>query len=51
VINLRRLDEAISSINGWYMERGFLPWLVLDLCKLCLLLEMQDFLGFVRMLN
>ncbi|KAL4292464.1 hypothetical protein HN51_042791 [Arachis hypogaea] len=22
VINLRRLDEAISSINGWYMERG-----------------------------
>lgn len=23
VINLRRLDEAISSINGWYLERGF----------------------------
>ncbi|KAB1205982.1 Outer envelope protein 80, chloroplastic [Morella rubra] len=23
VINLRRLDEAISSINGWYIERGF----------------------------
>ncbi|EPS74019.1 hypothetical protein M569_00719 [Genlisea aurea] len=22
VINIRRLDEAISSINGWYMERG-----------------------------
>ncbi|KAI4351321.1 hypothetical protein L6164_005696 [Bauhinia variegata] len=22
VINLRKLDEAISSINGWYMERG-----------------------------
>ncbi|KAK2371103.1 outer envelope protein 39, chloroplastic [Trifolium repens] len=22
VINLRRLDEAISSINNWYMERG-----------------------------
>lgn len=22
VINLRRLDEAISSINDWYMERG-----------------------------
>ncbi|KAJ7980765.1 outer envelope protein 80, chloroplastic [Quillaja saponaria] len=22
VINLRRLDEVISSINGWYMERG-----------------------------
>ena len=22
VINLRRLDEAISSINAWYMERG-----------------------------
>ncbi|GMY16311.1 outer envelope protein 80, chloroplastic [Fagus crenata] len=23
VINLRRLDEVISSTNGWYMERGF----------------------------
>lgn len=22
IINLRRLDEAISSINNWYMERG-----------------------------
>lgn len=22
VINIRRLDEVISSINGWYMERG-----------------------------
>ena len=22
VINLRRLDNAISSINDWYMERG-----------------------------
>ncbi|KAJ7947540.1 outer envelope protein 80, chloroplastic [Quillaja saponaria] len=22
VINLRRLDEVISNINGWYMERG-----------------------------
>ncbi|XP_065638426.1 outer envelope protein 80, chloroplastic isoform X2 [Quercus suber] len=23
VINLRRLDEAITSINNWYSERGF----------------------------
>ncbi|KHN33340.1 Outer envelope protein 80, chloroplastic [Glycine soja] len=22
IINLRRLDEALSSINNWYMERG-----------------------------
>lgn len=22
VINLRRLDKAITSINDWYMERG-----------------------------
>ncbi|KAI4386261.1 hypothetical protein MLD38_004207 [Melastoma candidum] len=22
VINIRRLDEVINSINGWYMERG-----------------------------
>lgn len=22
VVNLRRLDEVISSINGWYMDRG-----------------------------
>ncbi|KAK4419541.1 Outer envelope protein 80, chloroplastic [Sesamum alatum] len=22
VVNIRRLDEVISSINGWYMERG-----------------------------
>ncbi|CAI9106538.1 OLC1v1005720C1 [Oldenlandia corymbosa var. corymbosa] len=22
VVNIRRLDEAINSINGWYMERG-----------------------------
>ncbi|XVE78865.1 hypothetical protein DITRI_Ditri14bG0012400 [Diplodiscus trichospermus] len=22
VVNLRRLDEVINSINGWYMERG-----------------------------
>lgn len=22
VINMRQLDEAITSINGWYMERG-----------------------------
>ncbi|KAL3518894.1 hypothetical protein ACH5RR_021483, partial [Cinchona calisaya] len=23
VVNIRRLDEVINSINGWYMERGF----------------------------
>lgn len=22
VVNLKRLDEVINSINGWYMERG-----------------------------
>lgn len=22
IVNIRRLDEVISSINGWYMERG-----------------------------
>lgn len=22
VVNIRRLDEVIDSINGWYMERG-----------------------------
>jgi len=22
VINIKRLEEAITSINGWYMERG-----------------------------
>ena len=22
VVNIRRLDEVINSINGWYMERG-----------------------------
>lgn len=22
IVNLKRLDEVISSINGWYMERG-----------------------------
>ena len=24
VINLRRLDNVISSINNWYMERGLI---------------------------
>lgn len=22
IVNIRRLDEVISSINGWYLERG-----------------------------
>lgn len=22
IVNIRRLDEVINSINGWYMERG-----------------------------
>ena len=22
VVNIRRLDEVINSINGWYVERG-----------------------------
>ena len=22
VVNIRRLDQVIDSINGWYMERG-----------------------------
>lgn len=22
IVNIRHLDEVITSINGWYMERG-----------------------------
>ena len=35
VVNLKRLDEVINSINGWYMERGLfglvstLPYMIL----------------------
>lgn len=36
VVNLKRLDQVISSINGWYMDHGLfglvsvLPFLTRD---------------------
>lgn len=34
VVNIRRLDEVINSINGWYMERGLFGLVCCNACTL-----------------